>query len=198
MMEHEPWRRRRLLRSTRERMWAGVAGGLAEYFDIDPTLMRLMWVVATVVTAGLFVAVYIVMWVIMPLDSDQPSAWREPAGAPSSASAEGPPAGEHPASDRPAGEEPAQERASWQAGSRGESWWRPAGDYDDWYGYPGPGWRRHHHRKRSAGAVLIVLGLLFLSAQVGLFRWINSGVVWAVVLIVLGMALLMRRHDWGM
>jgi phage shock protein C len=191
MMEHEPWRRRRLLRSTRERMWAGVAGGLAEYFEIDPTLMRLLWVVATVVTAGLFVAVYIVMWVIMPLDSDQPGAWREPSGAPSGA-AEAPPEG-----DQPAGEQAAQEKAGWQTASGGEGWWRPAGDYDSWYGYPGPGWRRHH-RKRSAGAVLIVLGLLFLSAQVGLFRWINGGVVWAVVLIVLGMALLMRRHDWRM
>src|SRR5205085_8177113 len=54
---------RRLFRSTRERMWAGVAGGMAEYFDLDPTLMRLIWVVGTVVTAGLLVAVYFVMWV---------------------------------------------------------------------------------------------------------------------------------------
>src|SRR5712691_8764583 len=71
-MEPERWHRRRLTRSSRERMWAGVAGGLAEYFEVDPTLMRLMWVVATVVTAGLFVAVYFVMWVIMPLESDAP------------------------------------------------------------------------------------------------------------------------------
>ncbi|MBV9121059.1 MAG: PspC domain-containing protein, partial [Chloroflexi bacterium] len=42
---------RRLYRSTHDRMWAGVAGGLAEYFDIDPTLTRLLWVVATIVTA---------------------------------------------------------------------------------------------------------------------------------------------------
>ena len=72
-MEPERWQRRRLTRSSRERMWAGVAGGLAEYFDVDPTLMRLMWVVATVITAGLFVAVYFVMWVIMPLESDAPA-----------------------------------------------------------------------------------------------------------------------------
>jgi len=43
-----------------------------------------------------------------------------------------------------------------------------------------------------------VLGLLFLSAQAGLFRWINGGVAWAVVLIVLGAALLTRHHDWRM
>src|SRR5262249_16305937 len=35
---------RRLVRSSRERMCAGVAGGMAEYFDIDPSLVRLLWV----------------------------------------------------------------------------------------------------------------------------------------------------------
>src|SRR5216683_2237897 len=39
---------RRLVRSSRERMWAGVAGGMAEYFDLDPSLVRLMWVAAAV------------------------------------------------------------------------------------------------------------------------------------------------------
>ncbi|MFI5266012.1 MAG: PspC domain-containing protein [Chloroflexota bacterium] len=176
-MEHEPWRRRRLTRSSRERMWAGVAGGLAEYFDVDPTLMRLMWVVATVVTAGLFVAVYFVMWVIMPLDTDQPGPWKEPPAA----QAEPPASGDAPPGDPP-GWEPAGGASGW-------------GRHDDWYG---PGYHYHGRRKRSAGIVLIVLGLLFLSAQAGVFRWINGGVAWAVVLIVLGVALLMRHHDWRM
>ncbi|MDE3078373.1 MAG: PspC domain-containing protein, partial [Chloroflexota bacterium] len=48
-----PEERRRLTRSQHERMWAGVCGGLSEYFDIDPVLVRLFWVVATVLTAGL-------------------------------------------------------------------------------------------------------------------------------------------------
>src|ERR1700693_5663482 len=61
-----PPRPRRLMRSGHERMWAGVAGGMAEYFDIDPALMRLIWVAATVVSGGLGVAVYILAWVILP------------------------------------------------------------------------------------------------------------------------------------
>ncbi|HEY8694732.1 MAG TPA: PspC domain-containing protein [Chloroflexota bacterium] len=167
-----------MARSSRERMWAGVSGGLAEYFDVDPTLMRLMWVVATVVTAGLFVAVYFVMWVIMPLDSDQPGAGRGPSTA-----AEG---------ERPAGSEGAPgETPGWEPAGGASGW----GGHDYWYG---PGYHYNGRRKRSAGIVLIVLGLLFLSAQAGLFRWINGGVAWAVVLIVLGAALLTRHHDWRM
>jgi len=160
-------------------MWAGVSGGLAEYFDVDPTLMRLMWVVATVVTAGLFVAVYFVMWVIMPLDSDRPGPWKEPPADQGQAAAggEGPPPSETP---------------GWEPAGGGANDW---GGHDYWYG---PGQHYHGRRKRSAGIVLIVLGLLFLSAQAGLFRWINGGVAWAVVLIVLGAALLTRHRDWRM
>ena len=173
-MEPERWHRRRLTRSSRERMWAGVAGGLAEYFEVDPTLMRLMWVVATVVTAGLFVAVYFVMWVIMPLDSDLPAAPEPPLG------------------DAPA------DSGSVAADAAG---WEPAGGPPprfrrrDWYG---PDYDYIGRKKRSAGIVLIVLGLLFVSSQAGLFRWINWGVAWAVVLIVLGAALLFRHSDWRM
>ena len=35
--------KKRLYRSRTDRMVAGVAGGMAEYFDVDPTLMRILW-----------------------------------------------------------------------------------------------------------------------------------------------------------
>src|SRR5437660_2852338 len=71
---------RRLVRSSRERMWAGVAGGMAEYFDLDPALVRLMWVAAAVVSGGLAVPVYILAWIILPRDDRAPASsghvWR--------------------------------------------------------------------------------------------------------------------------
>src|SRR5207245_5370183 len=76
-----PQHPRRLMRSTRERMWAGVAGGMAEYFEIDPSLMRLLWVAAAVVTGGLAVPAYILLWIILPRDDRPPvvgtGAWRD-------------------------------------------------------------------------------------------------------------------------
>src|SRR6478735_5571388 len=72
---------RRLARSSRERMWAGVAGGMAEYFDLDPALVRLLWVAAAVVSGGLAVPVYILAWIILPRDDRAgdvgPNAWRD-------------------------------------------------------------------------------------------------------------------------
>src|SRR5215831_1657804 len=64
---------RRLTRSARERMWAGVAGGMAEFFEIDPALVRLLWVAAAVVTGGLAVPAYILLWIILPRDDRPPS-----------------------------------------------------------------------------------------------------------------------------
>ena len=57
----------RLQRSTTNRVWSGVAGGVADYFQIDPTLVRVIFVIATILTGGLFFIVYIALIVIMPL-----------------------------------------------------------------------------------------------------------------------------------
>jgi phage shock protein C len=55
----------RLTRSTTEAMVAGVCGGLAEYFNIDPVIVRLIFVLVTL-TSGLGIPVYFVLWIIMP------------------------------------------------------------------------------------------------------------------------------------
>lgn len=47
----------------------GVCGGIAEYFDIDPTLVRLAWVIFTVFAGGGLIA-YIIAAIIMPKKSD--------------------------------------------------------------------------------------------------------------------------------
>mgnify|MGYP001814888454 CR=1 FL=1 len=57
---------KQLMRSN-DRMVAGVAGGLAEYFDIDPTLVRILFVLLTLFGGGgLGILTYIVLWIIMP------------------------------------------------------------------------------------------------------------------------------------
>lgn len=55
-----------LRRSRDQRMLSGVAGGLGEYFDIDPTLVRLGLVAVTVFTGGAGLIAYAVAWVVMP------------------------------------------------------------------------------------------------------------------------------------
>jgi len=55
----------RLHRDGQHRMIAGVAAGLADYFDIDPTLVRIGFVVLTLV-GGLAVPLYLAGWLLIP------------------------------------------------------------------------------------------------------------------------------------
>jgi phage shock protein C len=56
---------RKLYRSQSQRMIAGVCGGLAEYFNVDATLMRVLFLLLAVF-GGSGIVIYIVMWIIVP------------------------------------------------------------------------------------------------------------------------------------
>ena len=55
-----------LRRSSTQRMIGGVCGGLAEYFDLDPTLVRVAYVLLTLCTAFSGVLAYIILLIVMP------------------------------------------------------------------------------------------------------------------------------------
>ncbi len=69
-----PRPKRRLTRSRRDKMIAGVCGGFAEYLELDPTIVRIIWLLLALVGGGGFLA-YIIAWIVMPLEP-------EPAPAP--------------------------------------------------------------------------------------------------------------------
>lgn len=72
-----------LYRSRDDRMLAGVAGGLAELWDADPSLVRLVWALLVVLTGGIALVVYIVLAIVVP-EEDDPRAYLAgpPVGAP--------------------------------------------------------------------------------------------------------------------
>lgn len=55
-----------LRRSAHDVQVAGVCGGLAEFFGLDPTLVRVVYVLASIFTAFAGVLVYLVLWMIIP------------------------------------------------------------------------------------------------------------------------------------
>lgn len=61
---------RRLYRSTKERMVAGVLGGIAEYFNIDPTLIRLLFVGLLFMSLGSFSLLYLISVIIIPIEPE--------------------------------------------------------------------------------------------------------------------------------
>jgi len=58
---------KRLYRSRRDRVLGGVCGGIGEYFNIDPTLVRIGWALFSLVY-GACVILYIILWLIVPVE----------------------------------------------------------------------------------------------------------------------------------
>ena len=72
---------RRLMRSTADSKIAGVCGGLAEYFGVDSTPIRLLWVILSILCGAVIggVIAYLIAWVIIPRHSDLVTTTIEPA-----------------------------------------------------------------------------------------------------------------------
>jgi phage shock protein C len=196
---------RRLARSSRERMWAGVCGGMAEYFDLDPSLVRLLWVAATIVSGGLGVPLYILAWVLMPRDDRPPVTgqyqwrdWSQEFHNETQRLAE--------EARRMAGEV-REARQAWRepspppdaAADKGTSATPSPAPQQDWWTssqYVEP--HRHHGRNpRTMGVLLVGLGVLLLAANAGIFSWIEWRTMWPLIFIGLGLLLLAKQADLG-
>jgi len=57
---------KRFYRSKSDRKIAGVCGGIAQYLNMDPTLVRILWVILTLASFGVGILGYIVFWVAAP------------------------------------------------------------------------------------------------------------------------------------
>ena len=78
---------RRLYRS-RDRQLAGVAGGMAEYLDIDPTVVRILWIIVGIASGGLVLLAYFILALVIPQ-----APYATAPGAPAGWAAAGAPAG---------------------------------------------------------------------------------------------------------
>jgi phage shock protein PspC (stress-responsive transcriptional regulator) len=70
--------KKKLYRSRDERWLVGVCGGIGEYFDIDATVIRVIFVLATFLLGG-GLWIYIILWIIMPLTPDEFLTVEKPA-----------------------------------------------------------------------------------------------------------------------
>lgn len=63
---------KRLMRSRRDKKIAGVCAGLADYFELDVTLIRIVWLLV-VLLGGTGLLAYLVCWIVMPLEPEPAS-----------------------------------------------------------------------------------------------------------------------------
>jgi phage shock protein C len=196
---------RRLYRSRNDKQLAGVAGGMAEYLDIDPTLVRVLWILS-VFLGGFTILLYVILAFIMPLAPAGPAgpSWGPgpnwgPGGAWASGSA--PAAGGAPANGaEAAGGEPTADVSPTQGWNAAQAGWDPA-----WTGSQGwtvqgaatgPAEDRRHGPGAAvyAGVLLVVFGTIALADVV--IPGLSGMTLVPALLVGLGAALLigsMRR-----
>jgi phage shock protein PspC (stress-responsive transcriptional regulator) len=176
----------RLYRSRDDRMLAGVAAGVADALDADPSIIRIAWALLAVFTGGIAFVVYIVMAIVVPEDPGEYARrgpWG-PAGGPSPSPPPGtPPPGTPQPSTPPdapaAAAETAAAPAYWAPDDRESR--RAARRARRASGQPGRG-------GLVAGAILIVIGAFFLVRE--FIPWFDWNLWWPIGLIGLGALLL--------
>lgn len=143
---------RRLYRSNTDRMLGGVCGGLGQYLGIDPTLVRVFFVLLALAN-GIGVLIYLVMWVIVPLEGQGEATSDQTIRS---------------------GADEIAERARALGGNLGTS---------------------NQGAAVLIGAILIALGLIFLLQNLNIvwLQWLSFGILWPLLLIAAGLALIWRR-----
>ena len=157
---------RRLYRSPDDRILAGVAGGMAETYDFDPALVRVAWALLVLVTGGVFLLLYIVMALVVPLRPSGMMPW--------------PADGMPPRPGTPVGPEGSPDVAGATP---------PTGPMSS-----SPAWSYRHHRRNDAtgpiviGLILIIAGAYFLARQfIPAFNW---GLIWPLLIVAGGLLLI--------
>jgi phage shock protein C len=66
--------RKRLVRARAGRKIAGVCAGFAEYFDLDVTLVRVVWLITALIPIGASLIAYLIAWILLPEEPEMLSA----------------------------------------------------------------------------------------------------------------------------
>ena len=127
----------RLRKSSSDRVMFGVAGGLAEHLDIDPTLVRVAFVVLGF-ASGIGLIAYIVLALTMP-EAVEGAAQAEDSTPPTEADA------------------------------------------------------RTKRNRNFIGGILVIIGVVFLLLQLEFFSWLRWDLIWPLVIIAVGAALIWGR-----
>jgi phage shock protein PspC (stress-responsive transcriptional regulator) len=171
-------------------MLAGVAGGLAELWDADPSLVRVVWVILVPLTGGFALLAYVIMALVVPEEEDEPVAYAQSA-APSSSPPPPPP--------------PSPTDVGTPAAADGQS---PAPTMPLAASSPPPDWRSARREAKAArraarrdhrggpGSVGVLIGTLLVTA--GIYFLVREYIpdidlnwLWPAALIALGVVVLL-------
>jgi len=153
---------KKLYRSRSDRMISGVCGGLAKYFDIDPTIVRII-AVLSIFASGVGILAYIILAIVVPLEGSKAAEPKDTIR-------------ENVEEMKETAGELGREIQSTLTEKEGES--EEVAEV--------------RHRRRSLfGIILIVLGVIFLAGSFDLFWWFRWSYLWPLILIAIGVLIIL-------
>ncbi len=148
---------KRLYRSRSDRMIWGVCGGLAKYFDIDPTIVRII-AVLSVLVSGVGILAYIILTIVIPLEGSKAAEPKDTIR-------------ENVEEMKETAGELGREIRSTLEGEEGES--EEVAKIRD-------------RRRNLFGIIIIILGVIFLLGSFDFFWWFRWSYLWPLILIAIG------------
>lgn len=185
---------KRLFRNEHDKVIAGVSSGVAEYMEVDVTIIRLLFVLSTVFLVGTGILVYIVMWIVVPVNNDpakrfskfnefyagknpfnSPNAFSQPAHTP-----------ENPA--------PSQ---SWTSSTINEGGFKATEKPLEFKPYQ----KNNNETGRTVGGLfLLVIGIYFLMNEFNFIPfWFSISKLWPLVFVAIGVSFILkskRKNAW--
>lgn len=156
----------RLYRSVREKMLGGVCGGLADYFSVDVTLVRLIVLIA-IIPGGVGFFAYLAGWIIIPVNPSNQGGQTDQL-------------------NRDVGEVVQGMVSDVKDATKGiylqkehEKFEKPKNQ------------ENHRNRSKMAGGILVALGAYFLLERFFPY-WFDMGKMWPLLLILIGLAIIVR------
>jgi phage shock protein C len=169
-------------------MIAGVAGGLAELWDVDPSLVRVAWAVLVFLTGGIALLVYIIIAIVVPEEDEVPVTWpAPPAPPPASPTPPGTPAATPAGTGADVGAAPPPGYQPYGAGATRQDA-RSARREARAARRAARGERNGMPASAIGGVILVVLGVFFLARE-----WLPAldfDWVWPLILVGIGVVLL--------
>ena len=182
---------KRLLRNEFDKVVAGVSSGIADYMQVDVTIIRLLFVLSTIFLFGTGILVYLVMWIVVPVNHNPAarfSKFNDYFKGQNPADFNGPNAYVQPDVTDKTANQPFNNGQPWNAAPQ------------DFKAYP----KTNNDTGRTVGGLfLLVIGLYFLMNEFNIIPyWFRLGKLWPLVFVAIGLSFIMKSkrknafEDW--
>lgn len=175
----------RLLRNEHDKVIAGVSSGLATYMEVDVTIIRLLFVLSTIFLVGTGVLVYLVMWIVVPVNNDPRAKFSKF----NDYFKNQPPAS---FGTRGFGSTESAESKETSTGKANTAWQNPV----DFKALP----KNNGTGRTVGGLFLLVIGLYFLMNEFDIIPyWFSLRKLWPLVFVAIGLSFILkskRRNNW--